>query len=945
MPPILIQKLLTGDHPSSAEFRKNIRIYNNAFAFTSLGAEKVDELYSGRNQGSYSFRIQGGTYHQVAPLLSGENRRPAFAQIYFSDPNLQVQQRLDFNTALDRELVSQLHDLMKNTFYGLTFMNARDRTMSQIRGMQQAEKDLYVYIRGNPSLGRTFDVPTADEVAAFIVDAGEPDHVNQGGREVVAFQIGTGYPKKMNDCHASYDALHFSLMFPGGEDGWTVGIELSLSDEVIARNQQRDAESTSSNRFSQKTVSLNQFYNHRLQTRPNTSMLFNFGRLFHLYIVDMYCKIESRRLYFLRTQQNILRSELYSGLADAQLSDSMDQVSIGKRVILPASYTGSPRAMHELQQDAMAVVRALGNPDFFITVTTNPNWKEIADELLPGEKPSDRPDLIARVFDLKLKAIFKDIEDKKIFGNVRGLIHVIEYQKRGLPHAHIVLILASDSKLRDADDVDKYISAEIPDPHRFPKAHTTITKHMMHTPCNTSYADNRGNVRMCRANKDKTCSKHFPKDVCNVTVIDEKGFANYRRRPTNLFVAFPNGYHADNRWVVPHNLYLCVKYDTHINVEFCAGNSAIKYLFKYICKGSDHAQIALKPAVDNNTTNNSNPNASTSTAPSDSNNATAESNNVDEISAWRSVRYISTIESCWRIFGKRTHSCSPSIKRLAVHLKDQQNVTYVDGASGASVRRSMEKDTTLTAFFKLNEANQHHSEFFKLLYTDVPKNYTQNAKTKCWEKRSNNQSYPSIGRIRYIPATDIERYSLRLLLLHVKGPTSYENLKTTDTFQEDGITLGERVEWSSFREAAEALGLLQDGKEWDRAMVEAHMLCNNSSRVRELYTVLLIFNFVPNYKEIWDKHIEILSMDFERNYRNEMPNHDRLTIELSEEDYKVIHNNTIIDIANRLLKSNKAISNFPELPQPDPSTYNHFTARTQNLYCMNKKLEDIMLTI
>ena len=52
---------------------------------------------------------------------------------------------------------------------------------------------------------------------------------------------------------------------------------------------------------------------------------------------------------------------------------------VGTRIILPPSFTGGPRYMHARFQDAMAIVRNLGKPDFFITITCNPQWPEIAD--------------------------------------------------------------------------------------------------------------------------------------------------------------------------------------------------------------------------------------------------------------------------------------------------------------------------------------------------------------------------------------------------------------------------------------------------------------------------------------------------------------------------------------------------------------------------------------
>ena len=54
--------------------------------------------------------------------------------------------------------------------------------------------------------------------------------------------------------------------------------------------------------------------------------------------------------------------------------------------------------MHEKQSDAMAYVRRMGRPHFFITMTTNPKWTQVQENLLPVQEPHDRPDIIARVF-------------------------------------------------------------------------------------------------------------------------------------------------------------------------------------------------------------------------------------------------------------------------------------------------------------------------------------------------------------------------------------------------------------------------------------------------------------------------------------------------------------------------------------------------------------------
>ena len=154
------------------------------------------------------------------------------------------------------------------------------------------------------------------------------------------------------------------------------------------------------------------------------------GRLFHQYGVDCYARIEQGRLNFISKNQVKIRAELYQGVHDAIAAGEVDAAKIGHRVILPSSFIGGPRHMYQLYQDAMGIVGRLGKPSLFITFTCNPEWKEINNEVLPGQTPNDRPDLCARVFHLKLKELLNDLfqKGKEIFGKVIGHIHVIEFQ-------------------------------------------------------------------------------------------------------------------------------------------------------------------------------------------------------------------------------------------------------------------------------------------------------------------------------------------------------------------------------------------------------------------------------------------------------------------------------------------------------------------------------------
>ena len=83
-------------------------------------------------------------------------------------------------------------------------------------------------------------------------------------------------------------------------------------------------------------------------------------------------------------------------------------------------------------------------------------------------------------------------------------IYVIEWQKRGLPHAHILICLAHEDKIQTSEQVDLIVKAEIPDPSINKLAYETVTSCLMHGPCGPQFP-----FSPCM--KDGKCSKHFPK--------------------------------------------------------------------------------------------------------------------------------------------------------------------------------------------------------------------------------------------------------------------------------------------------------------------------------------------------------------------------------------------------------------------------------------------------
>jgi len=111
---------------------------------------------------------------------------------------------------------------------------------------------------------------------------------------------------------------------------------------------------------------------------------------------------------------------VYIGLDGAITVGEMDASGIGRRCILPSSFTGESRYMGRHFLDAMAICSQIDYSDFFITFTCNPNWPEIEEALQQqlGQHANNRPDIVARVFRLRLRELMWNFKERNIFGTV-----------------------------------------------------------------------------------------------------------------------------------------------------------------------------------------------------------------------------------------------------------------------------------------------------------------------------------------------------------------------------------------------------------------------------------------------------------------------------------------------------------------------------------------------
>lgn len=538
--------------PAAKNFRQNIRSCNCLFNFTSFGVN-IDTNVTNRPE-PFCYRIYGQTYHCIRSLLPNQGERPKFAQLYVVDTENEIQNRLgavnnnEFTHPIQEKIVEDLKDMLdiKNKLVRI-FRSARDAFKANPN--TAFEVKLVAPLKGDGSRYAPGECP---EVVGLIV--GEDENLAVGFE--VAVQYRNGSLKRVSMFHPSYMALQYPILFPYGEDGYHRGMRLVADISTSTADPQTKKK--------REKMSPAQYYRFRLQQREReTTRLLRGGKLLHQFIVDAYTCIEHERLAFHRFHQDDLRSALYQGLADAFAKGDTNTSKVGRRVILPSSFTGGPRYMQQNYQDAMAICRAFGNPDLFLTFTCNAKWKEFQEALsmIPGQKIEDRPDLLARVFKMKLDALLKYLKSQRYFGKVEAVVYTIEFQKRGLPHAHIVLWLDGKSKPVTSDDIDKLISAQIPDMNIDPVGHVACQKYMMHGPCGF---DNP----KCPCMKNGECSKKFPKDFNDTTYLDDQGFPVYKRANNGVFV-MKNGVPLDNRYVVPHNIDLVIKFDAHINVEWC----------------------------------------------------------------------------------------------------------------------------------------------------------------------------------------------------------------------------------------------------------------------------------------------------------------------------------------------------------------------------------------
>jgi len=916
-------------------FRKNSRCFNNGMAMSSVAVEKGWQNRCHNKKMQSMLTAGGQLLRRIGPLEQKEGNPPRGAQCLFygaedAAPHrinnaFKGEQKSSKKDNMDRDIFKKLHGILigaKNK-YVETFLSVKEY-VKKMR-VKNTVRDIIIALHANESTkdlihqGR-LNAPRVKEVAVLMPN---DDEFGSKAERWLTFnymepddRVGLEF---IPDYHRSYDPLQYPLLFPDGQDGWHFDLDHTLLQHI----------------------------NYMMMDREGITNPILYGNgVGQQFILDQYCKVELERLRWVELNQKTIRAELFSGFGDSMKEgDNPNLNQKGKRVVLPSTFIGGERYMHQQYLDSMALFQRFGRPHLFITKTANPQWKDITDALKPGQTAFDRPDIVGRVFKGRKQKLLEELHSGSIFGKCVARTHCIEFQKRGLPHVHILIWLKIDRHFNPST-IDEIICAEIPNPKidnvpdknnpgMFQEVdnplYKKVTTSMLHGPCGT-----HNPTRSCMC--DGCCKYNYPKDYVQATELSEDGFPRYRRRnpALNDKVSFSYEVHRNKKLykytskdVIPYSKYLMQRFNCHINVEYCHSINAIKYLFGYIYKGCDQATVEVK--------------AGPSTKEDDWTGTVQVQNEVLE---YKTKRYVSSAEGCWRLRGNEVAERKPAVFRLNVHLPDEHTVYFnPDDYDIENFQHKLErsKSTPLTAYFDLvrkvnstkrkgakeTDTEKEERELVNsLLFRHIPEHYTWDRKKKQWKRRkrgvSTSEESPEsqIARVYSVHPTEMERYSLRLLLNHVAGKESFEDLRTVH---------GEV--FPTFHAAAVALNLVQNDQMWVECMNEAYETQKSGYLLSKLFVTILLNCHVGNPETFYENFSAKLSQDIDHRYKTNFVKHPELkhlvdgSVPVQGKQYsnanaegwtlkQFVENASLARLQRILEKSNCTLAKL-HLPEPD----------------------------
>jgi hypothetical protein len=731
------------------------RRVNNLFAFSAIGTTGRFVQF----QGLSNVVLEGRVYHRLLDVAEKGHSMHWF--LYDETERVQRAQQLEVPV-----------DVLQIARNFLTQVSPYVRVLSH--AVSQVSE------HATP-LGIELCVPPAGGELAAVINTENLRHIST--RKIVFFRKGGLQPRFVPILSCQYEPLQYPLLFPHGTPGWGV---LESSQKNLPCTQI-------------------QWYRYLFLREPRMQI---FGRLACEYAVDMFSRTEEERLQYLKMG----RHQQATGMDEAAHPDAPDLF----QTKIPASFMGSRAWASDQVADSLAMARELGKPSFFLTMTTNPNWPEIQSRLLANQDVSDIPAVVCRVFYRRLHALKAFLRQN--FGPILYEISVTEFQKRGLPHAHIIIKVSHDPPL---SEIDTIISAELPDPVENPTLYAAVKRFHTHSRDHLTRPTSR-------CNRNGRCIYGYPQPINSHTYIDDLGRIHYRRR------------REEDRWVTPHMPALIELMDCHIFVDVCSTALIFLYLFKYLFKGPDRTRFSLR--------------ALSSTQDRDE--------PVDEYEDYVNARYLSSSEAVYRIFAFETVRKTPAVRCLPVHLEGKnlpsmRRPTATGFSAMSDLLWYFQRPTTSTSHFR----QLKYTQFFSLYYLETRPLHdpldkgqvpiaTMDTELGLQQKVLRRRSQGAIvTRLQTVPVRSKELFYLRALL-QVRPASSFQDLRTVHDHC-----------YQTYQEAATALGLFQDVREAVYAMNDAISAYCRPSQLRFLFAYLLLDLPFPAV-DLWTQFQQELCADY-----------------------------------------------------------------------------------
>jgi hypothetical protein len=595
---------------------KKSSFYNGVLA---LGATAIDNGTGGgweRIVGDHAVKLHGRTYHFL-PATGGCGGLEHFT----------------FNAHETRthhieSLGENICRYLKTIFHELKLTNSLVQECEQIG--EFATRSMV-----NEGHVRELMVSINQKTSHFDIAAVTSLHCT--GNRILKYQLkGQAESSSIPVTHELLEPLCYPIFFPWGSGGWGSDTPHSFTDylrcrllmpDVIEREYDDDEHFVN---HDERWIPKKIFNKSHTQLIP-VNRFQCLAQLGQMYFTDMVSRNIDQRLNWVRRNQHVIM-----GPNGRQRSHEDDPIGeTGEESFLSQSFHGSRRHLRKLSTNALTIVSEFNKPTLFVTLTCNPLWPEIQKQLLPGQCAFNRPDIVCPVFHERLRAFLKNMREGKYFDDldedgdvvVRRIViyelRVIEYQHRGLPHAHIVFKFGN---IPDSDHpdlclqwIDQHISCQLPIVNEFSSQSdrnyaTLVEKHMTHTCSNA--------VNGCKDERGH-CKKGFMDTTTRrSSSFDERGYVQYKRRQEDLRI-------------VQHNRKILEDWDGHAHVDWCGSTYTVLYLYKYLYKGAQKVKFRLQNADD--------------------------IEDKDEISLYIRGRYLCSMDAVWRILG---YQVLPTIDRV-----------------------------------------------------------------------------------------------------------------------------------------------------------------------------------------------------------------------------------------------------------------------------------------